>query len=99
MHFDDAKTSHVSAFVMCMVLLFPFTVYITNDLQQPRHMCFVYVISDMNLYYVHLESRIFMSSFVFSLALCVVVMLSLYVCCSCYYHNFVLHFSNRLPAR
>ena len=30
-----------------------------------------------------------MSSFVFSLALCVVFILSLYVCYSCYYNNFV----------
>jgi len=37
---------------------------------------------DMNLYYVHLESHILMSSFVFSLALCVVFTLSLYVCYS-----------------
>ena len=39
---------------------------------------------DMNLYYVHLESCILMSSFVFSLALCVVFILSLYVCYSVY---------------
>ena len=38
---------------------------------------------------VYLESRIFMSSFVFSLALCIVFILSLYVCYSCYYNNFV----------
>jgi len=39
---------------------------------------------DMNLYYVYLESRIFMSSFVLSLALCVVFILSLYVRYSVY---------------
>jgi len=39
---------------------------------------------DTNLYYVYLESRILMSFFVFSLALCVVFVLSLYVCYSVY---------------
>ena len=39
---------------------------------------------DMNLYYVYLESRILMSSFVFYLALCVVFILSLYICYSVY---------------
>ena len=41
---------------------------------------------DMNLYYVYLESRILISSFVFShaLGLCVVFILSLYVCYSVY---------------
>ena len=39
---------------------------------------------DMNLYYVNLESCILMSSFVFSLALCVVFILSLYLCYSVY---------------
>ena len=38
----------------------------------------------MNLYYVYLESRIFIFSFVFSLALCVVFILSLYLCYSVY---------------
>jgi len=35
---------------------------------------------DMNLYYVYLESLIFVSAFVVSLALCVVFILSLFVC-------------------
>jgi len=46
---------------------------------------------DMNLYYVYLESRIFMSSFVFSLAFCVV-----------FYFEFVCYFVYLLllcPAR
>jgi len=47
----------------------------------------LYIDIDMNLSYVYLESRIFMSSFVFCLALCVVFMLSLYVCYSCYYNK------------
>jgi len=34
-----------------------------------------------------------MSSFVFSLALCVVFILSLYDCYSCYYNNFVSIFT------
>jgi len=49
---------------------------------------------DMNLYYVYLESRILMSFFVFSFALCVVFILSLYVCYSCYYNNFVSIFTS-----
>jgi len=48
---------------------------------------------DMNLYYVYLESHILKSSSVFSLALCVVLFLSLYVCYSCYYNNFVSIFT------
>ena len=47
---------------------------------------------DMSLYYVYLESRIFMSFFVFSL-LYVVFILSMYVCYSCYYNNFVTIFT------
>ena len=39
---------------------------------------------DTNLYCVYLESCILMSSFVFSLALCVVYILSLHVCYSVY---------------
>jgi len=38
----------------------------------------------MNLYYVYLESRIFIFSSVFSLTLCVVFILSLYLCYSVY---------------
>jgi len=40
---------------------------------------------DINLYYVYLDSRILLSSFVFSLALFVVFILSLYVCYSLYF--------------
>jgi len=53
----------------------------------------------MNLYYVYFESRIFMSSFVFSLALCIVFILSLYVYYCCYYNNLCYNLYNSLPAR
>jgi len=42
---------------------------------------------DINLYYVYLDSRILLSSFVFSLALFVVFILSLYVCYSLYFFS------------
>ena len=42
---------------------------------------------DMNLYYVKPYP------YVFSLALCIVFILSLYVCYSCYYNNFVSIFT------